>query len=269
VAPTTKPSETPRADRGDQADIQAVSRVSQILSLFDPSTPELTAGEVAERLGLNRTTAYRYCTSLVSAGLLERSAEHGKYIPGGLLLQLGAFAIGRRRVVNLAPRHMQALSRATQTTAVLSLWGLTGPVVSRVEENVSTVVVVTVRVGSHLPLDSAQSKIFLAYHADQLSMDRLMANLSGPALDTLRDDVAHVRAVGHCGAMSTPGVVAVAAPVFDEYGICATVAVVGPDNTLSTSDDAPELRAIIATARELTHELGGHYRPDDPTRRAG
>lgn len=47
----------------------------------------------AERLDLNRTAAYRDCTSLVATGLLERSTEGG-YAPGGLLLQLGAFAIG-------------------------------------------------------------------------------------------------------------------------------------------------------------------------------
>nr|WP_264086366.1 IclR family transcriptional regulator C-terminal domain-containing protein [Amycolatopsis lexingtonensis] len=158
---------------------------------------------------------------------------------------------------------MQALSRATQTSVVLSLWGLTGPVVSRVEENVSTIVVVSVRVGSHLPLDTAQSKVFLAYHADQLSMERLIGTLSGTARDELRADVDRVRAVGHCSAMSTPGIVAVAAPVFDEYGICATIAIVGPDNTLSMGDDTPELRVVVDTARELTHELGGHYRPDD------
>ena len=264
---STGSPDTVRADKGDQADIQAVSRVSQILALFEPATPEVTATEVAERLGLNRTTAYRYCTSLVAAGLLERSADGG-YIPGGLLLQLGAFAIGHRRVINLAPRHMQALARNTQNSVVLSLWGPTGPVVSRVEENVATIVVVSVRVGSHLPLDTAQSKIFLAYHADQLSMERLMANLSGPALAELRADVDRVRQVGHCSAMSTPGVVAVAAPVFDEWGICATIAIVGPDNTLSMSDEAPELRVVVDTARELTRELGGHYRPDDLGQRA-
>nr|WP_277348582.1 IclR family transcriptional regulator C-terminal domain-containing protein [Streptomyces sp. C1-2] len=164
---------------------------------------------------------------------------------------------------------MQALSRATRCSVVLSLWGLTGPVVSRVEENPSAVVVVSVRVGSHLPLDTAQSRIFLAYHADQLSMERLMANLPHEAREELRTDVERVRAVGHCSAMSTPGVVAVAAPVFDEYGICASIAVVGPDNTLSMSDDAPELRVVVDTARELTRELGGHYRPDDLGRQAG
>lgn len=264
---STRSADGGGADRGDQADIQAVSRVSQILSLFDPATPEVTAGQVAERLGLNRTTAYRYCTSLVTAGLLERKPDGG-YVPGGLLLQLGAFAIGHRRVVNLAPRHMRALSRAAQTSAVLSLWGSTGPVVSRVEEDLSAVVVVSVRVGSHLPMDTAQSKLFLAYHSDQLSMERLMANLPDREREELRADVERVAAVGHCSEMRTPGVVAVAAPVFDEYGICATLAIVGPDNTLSMSDDAPELRFVVDAARELTKELGGHYRPDDLGRRA-
>jgi DNA-binding IclR family transcriptional regulator len=250
------------SDQAMQADIRAVSRVSEILALFEPATPELSAAEVADRLGLNRTTAYRYCTSLAAAGLLERSSEQGRFIPGGLLLQLGAFAIGRRRVVNLAPRHLQALSHSTQMTAVLSLWGLTGSVVTRVEEDTATIVVVSVRVGSHLPLNAAQSMLFLAYHSDQLSMERLLAAMPAASQADLRAQVEKVRAAGHCSASSTPGVVVVAAPVFDEYGICATVAVVGTDNALSMFDEAPELRLVIDTARQLTKELGGSYLPD-------
>ncbi len=95
-----------------------------------------------------------------------------------------------------------------------------------------------------------------------------MADLPHQTRDELRAGVEQVRAVGHCSAMSTPGVVAVAAPVFDEYGICASIAVVGPDNTLAMSDDAPELCIVVDTARELTRELGGHYRPDDLGRQA-
>lgn len=259
------PRSSPPADlpSGDQADIQAVSRVSQILALFDPATPELSAGEVADRLRLNRTTAYRYCTSLVSAGLLERSTDQGRYIPGRLLLQLGAFAVGRRRVVNLAPHYLQALSRVTQMTGVLSLWGLTGPVVTRVEEDTATIVVVSVRVGSHLPLEAAQSKVFIAFHSDQLAMERLLATLPHAQRESLRAEIDEVRRSAHCSAFSTPGVVAVAAPVFDEYGICATVAVVGTDNTLSMSDDAPELRTVLNTARALTKELGGVFPVDE------
>ena len=54
-------------------DIQSVSRVGQILSLFGPRTVELTAADIAERVGLNRTTAYRYAMSMVTAGILAES----------------------------------------------------------------------------------------------------------------------------------------------------------------------------------------------------
>jgi hypothetical protein len=32
------------------------------------------------------------------------------------------------------------------------------------------------------------------------------------------------------------------------------------------ADETPELRVVVDTARELTGELGGHYRPDDVQR---
>jgi DNA-binding IclR family transcriptional regulator len=75
--------------RSGGTEIQAVDRAAQILRLFGPETPELTAGEAAERLELNRTTTYRYCTSLASSGLLERGTAPGTFVPGALLLQLG------------------------------------------------------------------------------------------------------------------------------------------------------------------------------------
>lgn len=259
------PRSSPEPSRaGEAAEIQAVSRAAQILALYGPETPVLTAAEAAERLGLNRTTAYRYCTSLVAAGLLERGMKAGTFIPGGLLLQLGAYSLGRRRIMDLAPAHLRALCANARMTAVLSLWGATGPVVSRVEEQVGPTVLITVRVGSHLPLDTAQAKVFAAFHSDDFAVPRLVANVPHDIRARLEADVEQVRSAGYCSTSSTPGVVAAAAPVFDEYGLCATLAVVSTDNMLSTTADAPELAMVIAAARELTKEMGGHYMPGNP-----
>ena len=131
------------AAEGTSFDIQSVSRVGQILGLFGPHTTELTALDVAEQLGLNRTTAYRYCTSLVTAGILERGRRRGGFVLGGLMLQLGIQALGRRRVVDVAPPYLAELSTATGMTAVLSLWGARGPVVALTQEDTSRTVVVT------------------------------------------------------------------------------------------------------------------------------
>jgi len=104
------------APDGAGTDIRAVGRVAQILGLFSATQPQLSATAVAARLNLNRTTAYRYCMSLAAAQVLER-LDNGEFTPGRILLQLGAFALGRRDVLTVAPSHMRALSAATSTVA--------------------------------------------------------------------------------------------------------------------------------------------------------
>jgi DNA-binding IclR family transcriptional regulator len=124
-----------RGRPGGTGDIQAVQRVAQLLGLFTVDRPRLTVAEAASLVGMNRSTVSRYFGSLVLAGVLERSREEqSAYEPGRLLLQLGAVAQGRRRVLELAPTHMRRLSRETGLTVVLSLWGSAGPVVSLASE---------------------------------------------------------------------------------------------------------------------------------------
>ncbi len=243
---------------GGPGEIQAVTRAAEVLRLFGPEVPEVTAAETAERLRLNRTTAYRYCTSLVAAGLLERGHRHGSFIPGPLLLQLGVFALGRRRVMDLAPPHLRQLCAAAEHTAVMSLWGGTGAVVARVEEGPSTIVI-TVRVGTQLPLDAAQSKLFLAWHPDQLAVSRLMATQPVHARRDLEAEVSRVREVGYAfNANVSPGLLAIAVPVFDEYGICASVALVGADAGMTPDPDSAQVHLLKETAQALSKELGWH-----------
>ena len=252
---------TEETQTASASDIQAVTRAAQILQLFSPETPQLTAAEAAERLGLNRSTVYRYCNSLVAAGLLERGAAAGCFIPGGLLLQLGAFALSRRRVVDLAPVRMRELSAATHMTAVLSLWGSAGPVVSRAEEDSSRNVVVSVRVGSQLPITAAQAKVFLAFSKDQLQADRLIGALPEGQQEELRAEIGRTRRSGIATSPDVGGVNAVAAPVFDEYGICATMALVATNHVLSLERDSWAALQLATAAAQLSKELGG-IQPD-------
>jgi DNA-binding IclR family transcriptional regulator len=248
---------------GEPAEIQSVSRAAQVLGLFGPLTPEVTAAEVAERLGLNRTTAYRYCTSLVAGGLLERGVDAGSFVPGGLLLQVGAFALGRRKVVDLAPPFLRGLSSRTRLTAVLSLWGSSGAVVTRVEEDSTRAALVTVRVGTQLPFDTAQAKVFLAWLRDQLSVARLLTNLPETQRHELEGELEQARRRGYVAAEAVDGTVALGAPVFDEHGICAAMAVVGTERSVSTGEDSSTVRAVVETARSLSKEMGAEYPATD------
>ncbi len=242
-------------------DIQAVSRVGQILTLFGPDTAELTAVEVSERIGLNRTTAYRYCTSLVAAGILERGGERGTFALGPLLLRLGVQAIGRRRVVEIAPPYLARLSTEARATAVLALWGATAPIVTLVHEDTSRTVVLTVRAGSQLDATSSQMRVFLAYHPDPHLLERVGATLSEPQRAELEAGVYLARRTGYSTVTLPDGLFAAAAPVFDEHGICATIALLSADQ-FGPASETPGLAALLEVAEAITAALsagrGGH-----------
>jgi DNA-binding IclR family transcriptional regulator len=239
-------------------EIQAVDRAAQILRLFGPERPRLTAAEAAELLQLNRTTTYRYCVSLVAAGLLERGVEPGTFTPGALLVQLGAFAIGRRQVVDLASGHMRSLSAATGLTSVLSLWGSMGPIVSRVEEESTRSVVVTVRVGTQLSLASAQAKIFLAHQSDRDRAERLLAVLPDDLRAQVRREIRELSVTGEIAVGADGlGIHAVAAPVFDEYSVCASLALIGTNDMLPLDVNTDTARRLRDAASALSREMGG------------
>lgn len=245
------------SSEASSSDIQAVARVGQICALFGPHTTELTAADVAERLGLNRTTAYRYCASLVAAGILERGPRRGTFVLGGLMLQLGIHALGRRRVVEIAPPYLAELSAAVGMTVVLSLWGARGPVATLVEEERSRTIVVTVRAGSPLDIWAAQTHVFLAHHTDQHGIDKMTEDATPADRAELEAAVFSARRNGYSIAHHSGGVFGAAVPVFDEYGIAATVALLGADPLVDLSPGSPTLTQLLGTAAALSDELGG------------
>lgn len=242
---------------GGTSDIQAVHRVGELLRLFTLNRPRITVAEAAAQVGLNRTTVHRYFTSLVQAGILERDQdEAAAFVPGKLLLQLGAVAQGQRQVLDVAPRLMRSLSLESGLTVVLSLWGASGPVVSLVSENGTQPILITVRIGASLGPETAQWRLFAA-----LSDDKDLEPF--PADASPQDQVAYKEEVQACRArgitrVRIPAVdgVVMAAAVFDRHGIAATVALVGTTSSLPEGASAAE-SALLRTAHEITAEIGG------------
>lgn len=237
-------------DQVSTSDIRAVARVGQICALFGPHVVELTAVDVAERTGLNRTTAYRYCISMVAAGILERGRRRGTFALGGLMLELGIHALGRQRVVEIAGPYLKKLGAAVRMTAVLSIRGSQGPVVALVEEDTSRMVVVTVHAGTKLDATAAQTNVFLAYD-DSSMMDFMTAGMSAAERARLDSEVYAARRQGYSVVRSSGSTFAVAAPVFDGKGLRATLGILGAGDL----DLQPALEQLLATAGALSQDL--------------
>jgi DNA-binding IclR family transcriptional regulator len=175
-----------------------------------------------------------------------------------LAIQLGAFALGRRNVLDLASGPMRELSESVRMTVVLSIWGPSGPVVAKVHENRSRAVLITVPVGTQLSLDTAQSVLYMAHSDDPLATRRLLVSLPAAAE---RDIVARIEAATAAGiAMKSfdDGITSIAAPVFGASGISATIALVHTSAMLPMNPDSVEVARLREVARELSLELGGN-----------
>jgi DNA-binding IclR family transcriptional regulator len=243
-----------------RADIQAVSRASRILGLFHVDRSELVTADVATELGLNRTTTHRYLTSMASIGLLGPGSRLSSYVVGPLATKLGAMATGSAAVLAIAPRPMAELSDELGTTLVLSLWASTGPMVVHVAEPRTPDAVLTVRTGTVLSIRTAQGVVFAAFLPPEAShVDEQRERFTPSVRAAFDQEVKQARE--ECLSVAVRrehGVVTVAAPVFDQEGLCATVAVVGLTGRTLEAVTPERGRRIRELAAMLTEQLGGH-----------
>jgi IclR family pca regulon transcriptional regulator len=219
---------------------RSLERAARLLSLFSVDEPELTLGELTERLGTSKATAHRYATALRRAGLLRLSA--GGYTLGPRIVELAATALAGLRIVKVAGPYLERLVAEANETAVLSIWDGEAPVVVRVDDNTDRLVRINVRTGSRLPLDSAQGRIFRAFLDEAADGD---------------GDTDRVRVTGLAfNARIVEGIAALAAPVFQGEEIVAAMALVGTTAAIRDERDSLLARRLRETAAALSAELG-------------
>lgn len=87
-----------QAPRSPVAKSQTIERAASILTCFSSETPHLSLAVLADKLGLNQSTAYRYVSTLEAAGLLERDNRLGGYRLGLRVIELSNVALNQNEV---------------------------------------------------------------------------------------------------------------------------------------------------------------------------
>src|SRR5260370_2145725 len=98
---------------------QSLERGLAILGCFTPARPVLGIADIADELGMSRSTTHRYVITLVALGYLEQGASR-KYRLGLRVADLGLSALNSTGLRDHARPYLEELRQRTSYTARLS-----------------------------------------------------------------------------------------------------------------------------------------------------
>ena len=99
---------------------QSLERGLAILSCFTPSRPVLGIADIADNLGMSRSTTHRYVITLVALGYLEQGASR-KYRLGLRVTDLGMAALNSTGLREHSHLYLQELRQRTSYTVSLAV----------------------------------------------------------------------------------------------------------------------------------------------------
>jgi DNA-binding IclR family transcriptional regulator len=238
--------------------IQSVVRAADIIRLFTRGgVSSISVAEASKTLGLQRPTAHRYMTTLVSAQLLRRESETGRFVLGPLAHDLFTAILRERRILAIAPARMQVLADRTSMSTALCVWDGSAALVSHVAYPHPTDMAVRVPVGFRVAPNGAQTLVFLAHMNDPRQLEAALARMPDAEAARARKLVSRARADRFAAVTGDDGVRIIAVPIFDTHGISATVALMSTTRRLPTSPLSAPAQMLHDTAAQLSAELLG------------
>jgi IclR family pca regulon transcriptional regulator len=254
---------------------QSLERGLAILTCFTPQRPMMGIADIADELGMSRSTTHRYMITLVELGYLEQGRSR-KYRLGLRVTDLGMSALNSMSLREYARPDLEELRQETRFTVNLAI--LDGSEILYVDRvrglrPGQSKIDFDLHVGSRLPAScTALGKLLLAYLPDA-EQEALIASLKlakgGP------NAIASKKALkAELGQISEEGlavddeelaaeVQAIAAPVRSSGGeVIAAVGLVGLRSMITVDELVVSLSPhLIATAARISARLG--FRRDE------
>jgi IclR family transcriptional regulator, KDG regulon repressor len=248
--------------------IQAIERAVSILNAFSPEDPELGVTELAERLGLHKSTVHRFMVNLDAAGLVERNPRTGRYRLGLRIFELGGLVMQQMNLWDEALPFLEGLVHDTGETGHLAvLDGGEAIYIERVEAR--RALRVPSAIGRGYPAHATNlGKVLLA----DLSRERVEAIVAERGLaaytpHTITDlprleaELERIRALGYAvdNEEYDEGLRCIGAPVRDHSGhVVAALGIGGPVTRITPNRVDPLAELVMTAARGLSRRLGAH-----------
>jgi len=239
-------------------------RALTILQMFNDDKLVVPATEVAELLGVARSTAYRYLQTLVQAGFLSEDGRGGFRL-GMKVLKLSRLARRSYGLASIAVPAMQELTERFRQTVLLTGRQGNAVVCLEREEAVEQYVRLSYERGTVLALNAGASAQVLLAWMDEPELDKLLAtvelrrftetSITDPK--ALKNRLSDIREKGYSITIGEVDAEAmgIAAPVFTSTGeVVAALSVVLIRSRVSPDAVDEIVTAVVETARQLTEQ---------------
>lgn len=255
--------------------IQSIERAVAILNAFSAEEPELGVTDLADRLGLHKSTVHRFLVNLEAAGLVERNRHTSRYRLGLRIFELGGLVLQQMNLWDEALPFLEGLVRDSGETGHLAvLDGGEAVYIEKVEAR--RALRIPSAIGRGYPAHATSlGKILLAHLSEEARAEILAERglarctpktiIDGPRLDSELD---LIRRQGFAVDEEEyeEGLRCIGAPILGHTGqVVAAIGIGGPV-TRVTPQRVDELAELVMNAagslsRRMGAEQSGAYAP--------
>ena len=243
--------------------VQSVERAVTILEIL-ARLGEGGVTQLAQEIGVHKSTAFRLVSTLEQRGLVEQSEDRGKYRLGVGILRLAGATTARLDVVQEARPICRGLSLTTGETVNIAV--LSDRSALYLDQFAGSSALQPHNwVGQHIPLHATSNgKILLSGLPDD-EVDAMVPTLTAYTDKTLttrrqlRRELAEVREQGYALAVDEleVGLAAMAAPIRNAHGdVIASLSLSGPTFRLDEGRIKEVVPLLTEAADEVSHRLG-------------
>ncbi|HWF57884.1 MAG TPA: IclR family transcriptional regulator, partial [Candidatus Dormibacteraeota bacterium] len=230
--------------------VESADRMLRILEAFGARERDVSLGELADRVGLPKSSVHRLLTTLIAHGFIDRDPGTRRYTLGIRLFELGSAALHERGLHGAAQPLLQELSRRTGETCHLAvLSGIEAVYVYKVEGPAT--ISMSSRVGGRAPAHATSiGKVLVAWGSAELLEDVRAHPMAAwtthtiTSVEALDAELRAVRLRGYALDLGeyAEGLNCIAAPVRDQGGgVMAALGIAGP----RTRIEEPRLAELI------------------------
>lgn len=239
----------------DRQTVRSVERALDVLLCFSGREGDLGVTQIAERVGLSKSTVHRMLAALEAKGFVNRNAETERYRLGLKALELASTFLISHDLAESAYHEMERLrDQVGETVSLYVRDGNERVRIQKVEGRQSLRRVV--HLGQRLPLYlGASGKVLLAW-CPKAERERILAagRAEGFEITNLVSELQRVWEQGWAFSSQEreDGIASVAAPVLDRNGYAVgALAISGPVHRLDSGTVATYAPALVQSAKTI------------------